>query len=192
MPIYYIESERFTAQDYTAQPLPVAEYYDCDFSTCNFAGTDLSQIVFENCSFEGCDLSNAKLKGTAFKTVQFRECKLLGLQFDDCNPFQLEMVFQECVLDYSIFYKLKLRSNWFGNCQLHKVDFTEADLSNARFDGCDLAGAVFEATNLEGADFRTATNYRIDPESNRLKKARFSSMGLAGLLGKYGIVIEEV
>ena len=43
---------------------------------------------------------------------------------------------------------------------------------------------------LEKADFRGAINYSIDPELNQLKGASFSTAGLGGLLGKYGIRIE--
>jgi hypothetical protein len=50
--------------------------------------------------------------------------------------------------------------------------------------------AIFSQTNLEKADFTTAFNYQIDPEQNRMKKARFSPEGIAGLLVKYKIVIE--
>jgi len=43
---------------------------------------------------------------------------------------------------------------------------------------------------LEKVNFLTSYNYSIDPENNRLKKAKFSMNGLAGLLGKYDIEIE--
>lgn len=73
---------------------------------------------------------------------------------------------------------------------MHEVDFVESDLSNAVFDNCDLRGAIFDKSILEKADFRTAYNYSINPENNRLKKARFSISGVAGLLDKYGIEIQ--
>jgi uncharacterized protein YjbI with pentapeptide repeats len=72
---------------------------------------------------------------------------------------------------------------------LQEVDFTEANFSEAKFDDCDLAGALFDRTNLEKSDFRTAFNYRISPSINRLKKAKFSQDGLAGLLSDFGIEI---
>jgi uncharacterized protein YjbI with pentapeptide repeats len=72
---------------------------------------------------------------------------------------------------------------------MQEVDFTEANFSEAKFDDCDLAGALFDRTNLEKADFRNAYNYRISPTINRLKKAKFSQDGLAGLLSDFGIVI---
>jgi uncharacterized protein YjbI with pentapeptide repeats len=76
------------------------------------------------------------------------------------------------------------------NCTLHEVDFTEADLSASTFDNCDLLNASFDKTILEKADFRTSYNYIIDPENNRIKKAKFSRNGIAGLLNKYDIEIE--
>jgi uncharacterized protein YjbI with pentapeptide repeats len=74
---------------------------------------------------------------------------------------------------------------------LQDADFAEADLTSALFDNCNLAQAVFDNTTLEKADFRTSYNFFIDPESNRLKKAKFSIEGVVGLLGKYDIIIEK-
>jgi hypothetical protein len=37
---------------------------------------------------------------------------------------------------------------------------------------------------------RTSYNYSINPEVNRIKKAKFSTTGIAGLLHKYDIEIE--
>jgi hypothetical protein len=49
--------------------------------------------------------------------------------------------------------------------------------------------SIFENTLLEKADLRTAFNYSIDPEMNRVKKAKFSIAGVTGLLDKYDIEI---
>jgi len=73
---------------------------------------------------------------------------------------------------------------------MQETDFTETDLSSAIFETCDLQRAVFYATILEKADFRSSFNYSLDPERNRIKKARFSRLGIAGLLDKYNIEIE--
>jgi uncharacterized protein YjbI with pentapeptide repeats len=74
---------------------------------------------------------------------------------------------------------------------LIETDFGECDLSEAVFDNCDLARAVFDNTILEKTDFRTAYNFSIDPEHNRVKKAKFSISGLQGLLLKYDIKIDK-
>lgn len=73
---------------------------------------------------------------------------------------------------------------------MQETNFAEADLTAATFENCDLMHAVFDRTLLEKADLRTATNFSINPETNRIKKAKFSITGLPGLLQKYQIEIE--
>lgn len=115
---------------------------------------------------------------------------MLGLAFDTCNEFGLSFSFESCQLNHSTFYKRNLKKIRFAGSRLEEVDFTECNLSEAIFDSCDLHNAQFDRTNLEKADFRTAFNFIIDPENNRLKKARFSNSGLSGLLHKYDLRIE--
>ena len=71
-----------------------------------------------------------------------------------------------------------------------KVEFTEADLSEAIFTDCDLENAFFNNTNLEKADFSTSYNFTINPEENKIQKAKFSKENLAGLLCQYKLVIK--
>jgi uncharacterized protein YjbI with pentapeptide repeats len=78
----------------------------------------------------------------------------------------------------------------WANSSLHELDFSEADLSTAVFEACDLQRSIFAGTNLEKADLRTSYNYSIDPERNRLKKAKFSLPGVIGLLDKHDIQID--
>ena len=115
---------------------------------------------------------------------------MLGLRFENCNAFGLSFSFDNCQLNHSSFYKTKIKRTVFKNSQLHEVDFTACDLTNTLFDNCDLKGAIFENTNIEKADFRTSCNYSLDPEINRIKKAKFSISGVSGLLDKYDIEIE--
>jgi uncharacterized protein YjbI with pentapeptide repeats len=74
---------------------------------------------------------------------------------------------------------------------LQEPDFTECDLTDSLFDNCDLTRATFDNTVIEKADFRTSYNYTIDPEINRIKKARFSINGISGLLEKYDLIIDS-
>ncbi len=166
-------------------------YENCIFNGRDFANEDLCGYKFADCTFNRCNFSMAKLSGTAFRDVKFKDCKMLGLRFDRCHPFGLSFSFDGCQLNHSSFYKMKIKRTVFNDSQLKETDFTEADLTNAVFDHCNLMNAVFDRTILEKADFRTAYDYTIDPETNRIKKARFSALGLAGLLGKYDIDIEK-
>jgi uncharacterized protein YjbI with pentapeptide repeats len=94
------------------------------------------------------------------------------------------------MLNLSSFYKRNIKKTLFKDCSLQEVDFSESDLSHSTFDNCDLSMATFDNSNLEKVDFRAAFNYNISPERNRIKKAKFSSQGLAGLLLHYDIIIE--
>lgn len=185
-----IESTVFNKTDFTPDVLPYGEYDNCIFTDCNFANTNLTGFVFTDCRFEDCNLSMAIAKGTAFKDVTFINCKLLGFNFSVCDPFLLSLKFEGCNMQLVSFYKLKIKSTKFIKCGLQEADFNETDLTGATFSDCDLNKAVFQQTILEKADFRTAYNYALDPEINRVKKARFSREGIAGLLMKYNISIE--
>ncbi len=73
---------------------------------------------------------------------------------------------------------------------IEKITFSEHPLEQGEYENCDLQGASFDGSNLEKADFRTAINYTIDPIRNRIRKAKFSQLGLAGLLRNFDIEIE--
>jgi len=186
----YSEDEKFDGIDYSIKKLPVGEYENCRFTNCNFAEANLSKITFIDCVFDNCNLSAANINGTAFQETSFSNCKLMGLRFEDCNQFLFTVSFTGCLLNLSTFYKVKLKNTRFINCSLQEVDFTEADLTLAEFDNCNLLHAVFDNSVLEKADLRTAINFSIDPERNKLKKAKFSAATLSGLLHKYDLVIE--
>jgi fluoroquinolone resistance protein len=185
----YIEDQLYSNQDFTATPLAKGEYEACRFEGCDFSETNFSGFKFSGCHFKDCNLSLVKTGNTAFRDCIFTGCKMLGVKFDDCNTIGLEMQFNHCNLQHSSFYKLKIKSTRFNESNLTETDFTQADLGNCNFDGCNLLYAIFDNTILEKADFRTAYNYSIDPENNRIKKAMFSLPGVAGLLNKYGISI---
>jgi uncharacterized protein YjbI with pentapeptide repeats len=135
-------------------------------------------------------MAMAKLTKTVFQNCKLEDCKLTGLHFEHCNPMLFSVAFERCDLTLSSFYKLKMPKTSFDNCRLKDADFAEADLSIASFANCDLEGAIFENTSLEKTDFRSAVNYVIDPEQNKIKKAKFSASGLAGLLVKYQLDID--
>lgn len=187
----FVESKEIRSENYTSSKLPKGDYENCRFIECIFAGSDLSAINFVECIFEHCDFSNAKIYGTSFRDVHFQNCKLLGLNFDDCNKLLISFRFTDCILNFSSFHKLDIPKSHFAGCKLQEVDFTNTNLKNAVFDECDLSGARFERSDLRKADFRTAVNYSIDPEDNQITGAKFSIMGLAGLLDKYDIEISH-
>jgi fluoroquinolone resistance protein len=187
----YIQEKTFDKINFTISPLAKGEYENCIFRNCDFSNSDLGTVKFSECEFLSCNLSLVKLAKTSFRDVKFIDCKMLGLLFENCNEFGLAVGFDNCNLSHSSFYRKKIKTTSFKNSQLHEVDFTESDVSNSLFCKCDLSNAKFENTILEKTDFRTSFNYSIDPELNRIKKAKFSLTGIAGLLDKYDIEIDQ-
>ncbi|MBB3188366.1 pentapeptide repeat-containing protein [Microbacter margulisiae] len=185
-----IENTVFEKNDYTENNLFKGEYEHCKFVRCIFHKADLSHVFFTDCTFDGCDFSLVNTKSAALRNARFVNCKLLGVKFDDCNEFLFSASFENCILKFSSFHKMKLKQTHFRSCNLQEVDMSEADLTGSVFDTCDLNKTLFDYTNVEKVDFRTSYNYSIDPEKNRIKKAKFSQTGVMGLLDKYDIEIE--
>jgi len=169
--------------------LPPGEYELCVFNSCDFYNADLSGYKFIECEFRDCNLSLAKISNVIFRDIKFRDCKMLGMMFNNCNSFGFSAGFENCNLNHASFYQRKMKGFIFRNTNLTEVDFTESDLTQAMFDGCDFTGAIFDRTNLEKADFQSSFNYFIDPQNNKIKKAKFSLRGIPGLLIQYDIEI---
>jgi len=186
----FTENRKFEKIDFRKNELPPGSYEECHFLNCNFNSVDLSGMTFVSCTFEGCDASLVKLNNTSLQEVKFITCKLLGVQFSDCRKFLLDLDFDNCMIKLARFSGINLKNRHFKNCNLQEADFSEADLSGTFFENCDLLQSTFFHTNLEKANFTSAFNYSINPENNRLRKARFSIPEVTGLLDIYGIEIE--
>lgn len=184
-----IEHQTFEKIDFIKEKLEEG-YESCTFTQCNFVGANLSSVKFSECEFVNCNMSNLIVTNTALRDVQFCDCKLLWVGFGNCDSFLFAVSFEKCILGLSSFHRLKMRKTQFTECSLHEVSFVETDLGESVFDECDFSQALFERTILEKADFRTSYHYIINPETNKIKKAKFSQSGIAGLLQSYDITIE--
>jgi fluoroquinolone resistance protein len=184
------EDKVFEKEDFSQNPLPKGDYDYCTFIGCNFADGDLSEVRFLECEFKECNLNTVKLGKTIFRDVKFYNCKMMGFNIDEHSNISSSSIFKDCILSYSSFYGKAMKKIAFVFCKMQEVDFTACDLSGSSFDDCDLQDAKFEQTILEHCDLRKAFNYIIDPQKNKLKKAKFSLDGLPGLLYNYDIIIE--
>ena len=180
----------FENQRFQESPLEMGDYEECTFINCDLSNTDLSSVNFIDCEFRGCNLSLVTLAQTSFREAKFRNCKLLGLHFEDCNNLTISLSFEDSSLELCSFNNLKLKNTLFRNSKVIEVDFTDTDLKNSTFHACDLQRSIFNNTILEGVDFRSSFNYSIDPDTNRIKKAKFSFPGILGLLDKFNIEID--
>lgn len=124
----YFVNETFDRIDFTGKDRLTGDYENCTFNNCLFTGAVLNGNSFEECTFNHCDLSMAKVSNVAFRNAFFKDCKLIGIQFDECNPFLFEFNFERCIMNYSSFYKMKMKGTKFISCILQEVDFNETDL----------------------------------------------------------------
>jgi fluoroquinolone resistance protein len=187
---YSFENEKFSNLDYSKTEFVIADYINCEFISCNFSKTNISSSNFNDCIFTDCNMALIINKDTGFKGVEFLQSKLSGTIFSDCDDFMFSVKFKDCILDYSSFFKKKMKKTLFINCSIKEVDFEEADLTESCFDNSNLDDSSFRNSILEKVDFRKASNYIIDPNLNRIKKAKFSIFGIPGLLNKHDIIIE--
>ncbi|MCB0599580.1 MAG: pentapeptide repeat-containing protein [Saprospiraceae bacterium] len=185
-----IEDREFIAVRFEEEPVPEGEYQNCTFRECDFSQADLSGYKFIECEFQACNLSMAVLQGVTFRDTHFRDCKMMGMLFEQCNPYGVTFRFLRCNLDHSSFFRLNLKRVPFVECTLREVDFSECDLTGVNFQNCDLTGAQIEGAILVETDFRTAFNYAFDLSKNKVKKTKFSLQGLPGLLKSYDLEIE--
>ncbi len=181
--------QTFEKENFTNQKLNNREFEDCVFKNCDFSNSDFSFNTFMDCEFIDCNLSNLKIWNSSLKTVFFKNCKLLGIEFNKCEDFLFAVSFQDCVVDFSTFNNKKMPKTKFENCSLKEVGFVGTNLTLSKFDNCNLENAIFNETILAEVDFSTAYNFKIDPEFNTMKKAKFSNQGIIGLLDKYDIKI---
>jgi len=185
-----ITDEIFKKIDFTQKPLPKGTYENCEFVNCRFNNHNLSGYRFEDCKFIDCDMSLVVFDQSSLQKVSFLRSKLTGVSFEKCNPFLLEISFEDCSLDLTSFANLSLPRIAFKNCKMIETNLSSAFLQESIFDNCDLDHAIFYKTDLTRSDLRTAFNYNIDPENNIIKDAKFTYPACKGLLSKYEVCID--
>jgi uncharacterized protein YjbI with pentapeptide repeats len=165
------------------------------FNSCELINTDfnhavLSDYEFSDCTFVGCDLSMAIIEDTVFNSVTFIDCKMLGLDFTKVSKFLFSVKFERCILDYILFNKNLLKKTCFSMCSIKEATFVDCIMEEAKFLQCNLQETRFEGCDLRKADFSSATGYVINPQLNKIKKAKFSYPDLLVLLDGFDIIIK--
>ncbi len=183
----YVEGKTYSKTDVP----PAGTYENCIFEQCHWQEGNVAKYVFTSCEFRQCDLTMLQVPGTTFNGVVFDSCRLTGIHFEQADPHLFDVIFRECVMTLCSFYGMKLPEQFFGKCQLHEADFTNALLRDANFEDSDLSGVIFRACNLEGADFRRALNVVLQLSENKVEGAQFCKEQLPGLLTTFKIIISN-
>jgi len=183
----YLLDKEYQHLAYAKDDLNHTDFERCTFSHCDFSGCIFVGVTFIDCVFTDCVFNGAKINYVAFRTAAFHRCEIKDVNFAMCDKLIFEISFDDCLLDFSKFYTLKIKGTVFTNCSLVAVDFMNTDLTEVIFDRCDLYRAEFAKAIANKASFKTSFNYTIDPEKTKLKKAVFSPGEVKGLLFKHDL-----
>ena len=186
---YFLDIE-YNNLTYGEEEVNFKEFECCTFNHCDFSQCVFLAVTFIDCVFNDCNFNATKINYVALRTMTFNRCEMKEVNFAMCDKLIFDIAFTHCVLDFSKFYTLKLKSTSFVNCSLIAVDFMSADLTEVVFDRCDLYRSEFAKAIANKANFKTSYNYTIDPTKTKIKKAVFALAGLKGLLTKYEVVVE--
>jgi uncharacterized protein YjbI with pentapeptide repeats len=165
-------------------------FENCVFTRAHLSGSSFRRCRFVDCVFEECDLSNWQLAGAEMRAVTFKDCKMVGINWAHTGSL-VHLDWNSCVLSYGNFVGLDLRKSSMRKCVAREADFADANLSEMDLRGTDFGAARFANTNLTKADLRQAMNYSIRPDSNKIKKAKFSLPEATLLLYGLDIVLED-
>lgn len=191
----FLENEEFSEHKFEGVELREGlvenrVFEGCAFSRSHLNGSLFRRCRFVDCIFESCDLSNWNLTGSEMRAVTFKDCKMVGINWVSANSL-VHLDWQACVLSYGNFVGLDLRKSSMRKCMAREADFADSNLSEMDLRGTDFAAARFANTNLTKADLRQAANYSIRPDSNKIKKAKFSLPEATLLLYGLDIVLED-
>ena len=187
--ILEIEGQHFTSEDFSKKIFENHCFTNCLFQNCNFNGVLLRKAKFCSCTFKDCNLSLVKLDGSRMQEVKFLGCKIVGAEFFKCEKTFFSANFENSLVHYCNFSDLNMKNASFCKSKLKESHFTNTALSGADFEDVDLSGTIFHGCDLSKADFSKAINYDIDPQTNKIKKAKFSLPEAVGLLRGFDITI---
>lgn len=185
-----LEKEVIESKNFSRKSFEGYSYVSCTFKHCNFSESNFRNAKFSFCIFINCNLSLLTLDGCRFQEIEFIECKILGAKFFKCEKTFFSPLFRKCILHYCNFSDLKMKKISFLECDMKENHFHNASLVEASFQASNLMGTLFHHCDLSKADFSTAIQYRIDLQTNKIKKAKFSLPEVLNLLECFDITIE--
>ena len=179
----------FSGEQFAPDSLLDRCFFDCTFEQCLFHEMNLKKSRFSDCTFKGCSLQLPKFDGCRLQGVLFDESKIVGADFFTCDEKFFSIQCRKSILVGCNFSNMKMKQFIFSGSKLTDCQFLDTVLIEADFRECNLQGALFHHADLSKADFRDATNYAINPQSNSVKKARFSAPEALSLLEYFDVDI---
>lgn len=183
------EEKTFKSENFSERSLEGHFFDSCAFINCDFSKSNLRNANFSGCVFTNCNLSLPKLDACRLQDIQFIDCKIVGAEFFKCGKAFQTVSFKKCLILYCNFSDLNMKNTHFDGSKIQEAFFTNTVLHGAGFKDVDLSGTLFHNCDLTKADFSSAVRYSIDPQTNKIKKAKFSLPEAVGLLQTFEIII---
>lgn len=165
----------------TGADLTAANLVDTRWISCRGGGSIFRAASLTDAAFDRCDLNNTDWQRSKLGHARFEGCKLTGANFGDV--FALALSFSDCLLNSAMLSGLS-----FLKAQLHKIDFSDADLSYCDFrkatfvEGGSLSMARVNNARFDGADLREASLQGLRLIDAKLFKGAIISRSQAGML----------
>jgi len=185
----YYEELKFEKKEFENLLLNNTEFYSCTFTNIRFFKSKFNNCRFEKCLFKNCDLSLSKFTSSLFIDVKWDNCKLMGIDWTSVSK-PVKIFLCNCILTDSSFYNMDLIGTEIIKCTAHNTDFEKVNLRKADCSKTDFNLSRFAGADLSGADFTEALNYNINPETTKIKNAKFSYPEVLSLLSAWNIIIE--
>lgn len=176
-------------------PPPPGPWTGCTFESCQFEDLafgemDWRNARFERCTFLRCDLRGVRWTGARFHGVQFDTCVLDKLRWNTLTTLFLSITLTDCQAMFGDWSEMELKNSALRNCNLTGSDFSGADARQVDWSGSRLTEVIFHRTDLREGDFRTATDWTIDPAENKVRDTHFSRQALEGLVTRLGLQLD--
>ncbi len=110
------------------------------FNAVSFSSSSFHGATFNNCKFINCNLDDCVFIGCEFSHCSFENVSLYGAQFNNGTRI----------------FSLTKEEKVFDNCNLIRVEFREAYLSNVNFYGSILLDSKFVQAELKGCQFENS------------------------------------
>ena len=133
---------------------PGSVFEEVDARTCGFiANFHFDESRFERTRFEETGFTNAVFKDVKMSPdCRFENCELGGAIFEGAELAGARFV--QCNMTTSVWSGVNAADAWFFGALLRGVDFGDTDLARAVFTDADLEGTQFLPDKTIGADFR--------------------------------------
>ncbi|MEQ8155382.1 MAG: pentapeptide repeat-containing protein [Clostridiaceae bacterium] len=190
----YFEDEKINNLKLRNETISDTKYIDCEFYNCDFIDVEVDNCLFKDCKFYNCTMNNVTFKYTSMKNAILDNSAFIGINWNtlkgDSRTFEPIYSAKECFFKYNNFILMNLNKFKFSGSNFQESFFEECDLRETDFKDVRFQNTQFTQCNMTKADFRGATGYVIDIQSNKLKKARFSLPDVLTLLDSIEVLID--